>query len=212
MFVCVSIFPFLIPDHQFGPFLYLLLLALVFHVYLQAGSPLDLLQGHLHLKSYRCMAVKWVSPWRWLLEGEKRRFLTVLKQVRTPVTVWGFPLCFPMGSTAVNVVCPRQGILRAIWVLILLEGLLLSDCTSEVVLVYSISSAVLFPSIFLNVETSIYNFQIFFFFIRFHRLGIFPCSLSSAVMLHVYPLKKPNRSLGNPSFFKKKTTNRTTPN
>lgn len=67
-------------DHQFGPFLYFLLLGLVFHVYLQGGSPLDLHQAHPHLKSSRCMAVKWVSPWRWLLEGEKRRFLTVLKQ------------------------------------------------------------------------------------------------------------------------------------
>lgn len=67
-------------DHQFGPFLYFLLWGLVFHVYLQGGSPLDLHQGHPRLKSYRCMAVKWVSPWMWLLEGERRRFLTVLKQ------------------------------------------------------------------------------------------------------------------------------------
>ncbi|XP_035756953.1 WW domain-binding protein 11 isoform X2 [Egretta garzetta] len=67
-------------DHQFGPFQYFLLLGLVFHVCLQAGNPLDLLQGHPHLRSYRCMAVKWVSPWRCLLEGEKKRFLIVLKQ------------------------------------------------------------------------------------------------------------------------------------
>lgn len=76
-------FPFLFPDHQFGPFLCFLLRGLVFLVYLQAGNPLALHQGPPHLRSYRCMAGKWVSPWTWLLEGERRRFLTVLKQVRT---------------------------------------------------------------------------------------------------------------------------------
>lgn len=109
-------FPFLYPDHQFGPCF--LLLGLVFHVCLQAGSPLDLLQGHLHLRSYRCMAVKWASLWRWLLEDEKRRFLTVLKQVGTFLLLSGVFLDLSL----------------SIWVLILSEGLFLSDCTSEVIL------------------------------------------------------------------------------
>lgn len=109
-------FPFLFPDHQFGPFLCFLLLGLVFHVCLQAGSPLDLHQGHPHLRSCRCMAVKWVSPWTWLLEGERRRFLTVLKQVRALLLLSGVFLDLPyaMDGSAVNTVCPRLSVLWAI--------------------------------------------------------------------------------------------------
>lgn len=64
------------------------------------------------------------------------------------------------------------------------------DCTSEVILVYFIVSAILLSAIFLNIETSNCNFQIFLL------LGctgwIFsPCILNGADTLYIISLKKP---------------------
>lgn len=90
-------------DHQFDLFLCFLLLGSVFHVYLLAGNPQDLLQGHLHHRSYRCMAAKWVLLWRWLLEGERKTSLTVLNQ----------------DSEGMMMICPVQVRMRAtlrIWI------------------------------------------------------------------------------------------------
>jgi len=109
------------------------------------------------------------------------------------ISLWGFAwhLCFAIDSTAVNIVCPRQGALWAIWILILLDGLFLCDCTSGVILVHFIIAAILLSAIFLNVETSNYSFQIFMFFIMLHRLDIFLRSCNNAETLYILSLRKP---------------------
>lgn len=77
------------------------------------------------------------------------------------------------------------------------------DCTSEVILVYFVVSAILLSAIFLNIEMSNYNFQIFLL------LGctdwIFsPCTLNSAETWYMLSLKKPHPFSEKSSFKKNK--------